>query len=373
MATAAIAVPTQGVDVPAKTVVISPGDRIEFTIGPGREPLVTSRGPVNAADSASIGKVDNSTEAVFSGPLEGHPTKERLTAYLLTGPDGFRLVILNGYQYPIAYEAALVVERNGKRVYEPTSVCPVRAGNGGVESWAEPALGIALTDFHAADPKDLACSGGSLLTVSPPDAGPERFACVGGDTPGKLAPLTVTLVVNSSGAVQRQSATWVLPSRDFAHAPGLVFDFGMMGRSVSAPSGLSVLAVVSLRPPPKAKRANIVLLLDGTEKARRPWQMYARAMAAPVNPSKTPTAFVGIVPFYPRDDEDAGLKTILAAIGRPGATLEARIIGDDSSILSDGTFPINQPAVRDTMAVNALLDQALILAKTPTRCPKLAN
>ncbi|HEY7851423.1 MAG TPA: hypothetical protein VIB82_00510 [Caulobacteraceae bacterium] len=214
----------------------------------------------------------------------------------------------------------------------------------------------------------------ALCWLCPPGSGPERFACVGGEIPGQLAPFTVTLVVNSSGAVQRQSATWFLSNGDLAHGPGLIFDYGMMGRDViPTPIGLSVVALVKLSPRPKAKAADIVLLLGGAEKARRAWQLYAKAISAPVDPTKTPAAFVGGVPFYPGGVDDVGLKAILAAVGHPGAAVEARIVGDDGGILADGTMQVDRPPARDAPTVSALLDQALALAKTPTRCHKLAN
>ena len=244
-------------------------------------------------EQRSLGKIDNSTEKVISVRLRESPIKGRLTASLLNGADGLRLVILNGYDYPVGYEAELMVERNGKRIYHPASVCPVRAGDRSRQSWAEPAVGIALTGFHAADPKTLACSADSLLTVSPPEAGSDRFACVGGETPSKLAPFTVT----PSGELSSRpaGATWFYPGRSRARA-GLMIEYGMMGRDVMpAPVGLDVLAVVGLTPPPKAKAAGIVLLLGGTEKARRPWQMYARSVSATPDPTKTPAAFVGVV------------------------------------------------------------------------------
>ena len=78
--------------------------------------------------------------------------------------------------------------------------------------------------------------------------------------------------------------------------------------------------MVSLQPAqPTAKTAEIVLLLNGVELARRPWRGYVQNMAALANAQRRPDAFFGIVPFFPTQDAtDAGLRQLYwPASGRP--------------------------------------------------------
>jgi hypothetical protein len=375
---AAQAVPAQSLGEASKAAVIAPGERLEFTIAPNGGAVVAARGQASAAEAAGTPRLDNRSEALIQAPVvSAPPTPGRIVVSLFGGAGGFRLKVVNGYGFPVAYRAFLVFERDGQRSYRPTSVCPVRPGQVGVESWGDPIVGIAVADFHEVDADNMACSDGSLLTVSPSQAPSDRYACVGGETPGRLSPLTISLVVDGGGDVQSEDATWLLSAGDFANKPGIFLDFGMLGREVMpTPAGLRVFAMVGLQPPPKPTTADIVVRLNGVEKARRPWQMYAKALSSPSPPPSgdTPVSFYGVIPFVPRNGvADAGLKDLLSAVGQPKAVIEAQIVGDDGSVLADASYAVDQPPLRTQAAVDAVLDQALALAKTPAQCRKLSK
>src|SRR5262249_12446614 len=160
-----------------------------------------------------------------------------------------------------------------------------------------------------------------------------RYVCVGGDQgAGPLPPFQVSLVVAADGSITRQSATWGLSRADPQHSPAIGIDFAMEGGKVTRGArDARVLALVGLQPPPAAKTADVMLLLDGVEVARRPWRMFAERMAAPAKPpgGAAPAFFVGVVPFVATDEAaDAGLRRLLAQIGQHPASLEVRIVGD---------------------------------------------
>ena len=154
-----------------------------------------------------------------------------------------------------------------------------------------------------------------------------------------------------------------------------MFDYGMMGRDVmSAPIGLSVVAMVKLSPRPKAKAATSFFCSVERRGRAGPGSCTRRPSSAPRGPGQDPAAFIGVVPFYPGGVDDVGLKAILAAVGHPDAALEIRIVGDDGGVLADGTLSVDWASGAGCAStVSTLLDQALALAKTPTRCHKLAN
>jgi len=64
---------------------------------------------------------------------------------------------------------------------------------------------------------------------------------------------------------------------------------------------------------------------------------------------------------------------VLAAVGEPGGSVEVRILGNDGSLIADGSYAISVPLARQKPLVQDALQQALTLAKTPTQCRKLAN
>jgi hypothetical protein len=373
----ALALPAPAPRAAATSVEIAPGERIELKFAPDGALTVLSRGPSPASDTAGMPKVDNSYEQLMQMRIPGHPQADQLTIIFAQTPaDGARLIVVNGYGDPVIYQAALMLDRNGVRSLQPTSICPVRAGAGGVESWGQPVVAISLSGFRKADDTHMACNNGSLLSKSAAPASADRFVCVGGKDKGVFSPLTVTLMVDANGAIGFQSATWTLSKPDLMHSPLIGLEYGMEGdHVVDAPAALRVTAAISLTPMPTAATADIVLLVNGVEKTRRPWRMYAQNIAtlrsAPED--KRPVGFVGVIPFSPVPaGADDGLHSLLASVGdASGGTIEVRIVGDDGVVLAAATYTMADPPVRDRSLVLAALRQALALAKTPTQCQKL--
>lgn len=360
----------------SSTIVVSPGDRIKLKIDPAAAPVILSHDRIPASEAAPGAELNHTFEAVQSVHLSAPaPDRDTLSLSLWSDPTGrTTLQVGNGYVYPVIYSAWLVLERNGQRTYQPTSICPVKPGRYGVESWGAPVVGIAVARFTGVDPQNLACNAGSVLKLADPSAGPsDQFACVGGQTPGQLSPLTVALIVGGDGAVSMSSATWT-PARSAGdHGPIVMFRYALLGHEVvGRPVAMQVLATASLTPPPSARAADIVLSLNGVEKVRRPWRMYAQSIASLKTSTNHPAAFVGIIPFSPSPG-DSGLKALLAAVGAPGAVIDVRVVGDDGSILQSGSFRVDSPAVNSKERVDAALDEALAKAKTPTSCQKLSN
>jgi hypothetical protein len=137
------------------------------------------------------------------------------------------------------------------------------------------------------------------------------------------------------------------------------------------------MAGVSAAAAPAATTADIVLLVNGIEKVRRPWRLYTQNMAAlrSAPPGKRPVGIIGVVPFSPvSSSADDGLRLLLAGVGQASAApLEVRVMGGDGAVLADATYSTTDPQVRDRALVLAALQQALALAKTPTQCQKLSQ
>ena len=210
---------------------------------------------------------------------------------------------------------------------------------------------------------------------APPPA-PAAWLCAGGDVAGQLAPVKVVVKVDAAGLVQGRWANWSLGGGDIAHAPAVQFDYPLTNGTPSRwPDGVSVLAVASLDPPPKAVSARVVLSVNGIEKASRPWPMYAKARAAIGTAPQHPVGLFGVIPFYPDlgSPGDAGLVALLRDAGEPDSKLGVRIVGDDGSLLAAATYAIDQPAVRARPKIDAALAEALVKAKAPAQCRKQTN
>jgi hypothetical protein len=216
----------------------------------------------------------------------------------------------------------------------------------------------------------------STIVVSAGNAGvglTERYACVGGQTSGQMSPLTVVLIVGGDGAVSKSRAIWIPPRSSGDHDSFIILRYALLGRDVGGkPFDLQVLAGASMTPPPSADAADIVLSLNGVEKARRPWSLYAQQIADFRSSPKHQASLLGIIPFSPSPD-DRGLNELLAAVGRPGTVIEVRVMGDDGSILQTGSFAVESPAVNTKARIDAALDEALTKAKAPTSCQKLSS
>jgi hypothetical protein len=116
-----------------------------------------------------------------------------------------------------------------------------------------------------------------------------------------------------------------------------------------------------------------VLLFNGQEMVRRPWRMFAQNMGQQSpDLAQRPVAFTGIVPTSPElGPVDDGLRKLLATIGHTPGTLEVKIVGDDASVIADGSYDVSQSPIGDAAVVGAALQQAEAAAKTPTACRKV--
>jgi hypothetical protein len=360
---------------PHRTVVVSPDERVVLTFEPGRDPREMSRGPASAEDKAALPKMGHTVEELESFAVAAPPKPDRLTVSLWSSEaGGSQLRVDNGYDFPVIYRAFLVFERDGRRLYRPTSICPVRPHQAGVENWGDHVVAIALTGFEAVSPDNMACNDGSVLTVSPqPPQSPDLYICGSEETATQPPPLSVALSVDAAGSVQLARATWTVGDKDVMHSPVLLFDYPLMGDvPVPRPDLLSVVAAVRMLPPPKPMSARIVLLLDGVEAASRPWRRYADARASISQAPKNAVAILGEIPFIPdpNNPADAGLTALLNAIGEPGHRVQVRVVGDDGSILADAAYPVDQPAVRAKARLDAVLAEALAKTKTLAQCKR---
>jgi hypothetical protein len=373
------AAPQPTTQAPANAVLVAPGEQVEVAIGANDTPVAGPRGPLPADIAAALPHMDNSYERTGQMSWPGPPpTPGKLVFELVSdAQNGARLVLLNGYDGPVIYTADLVFDHGGQRYYLPTSICPVRARTPSMESWGNAVAGIAITGVRQVDAAHMACNDGSLLSVQPTPT-PERYACSSADpAAGALPPFAVTLIVDAAGAATFQGARWTLSRPDISHSPAIAFDYAMEGSGVTPGArGATVFAMIAFAPaPPKAKTADIVLLVGGAEVARRPWRMYAQNMAAlsqNTDPARRPAGFFGVIPFQATNDpSDAGLRRLLGTVGNQPATVDVRIVGDDGSVLADGSYDVANAPIHDQALVSAAVQRAQALARTPTQCRKV--
>jgi hypothetical protein len=236
----ALAVPAPAPSAPTTSVDIAPGERIELEFAPNGALTVLSREPASAEEAAGVPKLNNDYEQLGQVPVQQHSQAGRLTILLAqSAADGTRLLVTNGYGEPIIYQAALITDRNGTRSVQPTSVCPVRAGGAGIESWSQAVVGLSLSGFEKVDDAHMSCNNGSLMSQSNAGASADRFVCVGGADKGAFSPLTVRLVVDANGAIGFESASWTLSTTDVMHSPLSSFEYAMEGdRVANAPTAL---------------------------------------------------------------------------------------------------------------------------------------
>jgi hypothetical protein len=314
-------------------------------------------------------------------PLYGNDEKPKpglLSATLWSSARETRLVVKNGYDYPVIYDAFLIISRDGQRRYYPTSVCPVRPGLAGVESWPQGVEGVAMAHIRAVDPAHMTCNAGSALSLAPGLAKDNvLYACSVGEIVNPKAPIGVSLTVDSAGSIREAQASWSLTP--VSSAPPVVLSYPLLGDVASPnPLQMSVFAFVGVNPMPKARAASIHLFLNGVERTSRPWRLYAKQLAEVAQPheGKNPVAIVGVIPFTPAmpvNPDDDGLRGLLAAIGKDGDRLEVRIIGDDGSVLGRWTYLAEHSPVHSKLAIDPFLAAATVKAKTPTQCNKVSG
>jgi hypothetical protein len=103
--------------------------------------------------------------------------------------------------------------------------------------------------------------------------------------------------------------------------------------------------------------------------------MYAQNMAAlsqNTDPARRPAGFFGVIPFQATNDpSDAGLRRLLGTVGNQPATVDVRIVGDDGSVLADGSYDVANAPIHDQALVSAAVQRAQALARTPTQCRKV--
>ena len=356
-------------------ITLSPGEKVQLTLSPTNGAKAISRGPVGTIPD-SVRQWENGVEVLK--PMTGvgpKPAADMLTASLWSSDaDGARLTVANGYSYPVIYNAFLVGKRNGQTYYRPTSICPIRPGQVGVESWPERIDGVVMANVHAIDPDHMACNDGSALSLAAAPAKDNAiYSCDAGRIMDPTAPVSVSVEVDSAGSVRATSAAWSLASGSPLKAPAIILDYPLLGNVASpTPHGLAVFAAIGLNPAPKAKAATVTLILNGGQKVSRPWRLYAKQMAdLPTETARRPVAFAGVIPFVPNTKAgDPDLAALLNAVGKEGTTIEVRIVGDDGMVLSDGNYGAGRAPVRSTAVIDPLLSQALAKAKTPTQCQK---
>jgi hypothetical protein len=345
------AAPASRADAPntldGSTIVISPGERIDLKLDPAAVPAILSRGPIPAGETTPPPPT-RSYETLQPTPGTVAPPKPGLFSLSLTSDatGGTILKASNGYAYPVIYSAILVLERNGQRVYQPTSICPVLPGKVGFESWGGGIVGIAINNVVGVDPQHMSCNGGSSLSETAASAQTsDRYICVGGQTPDNKSPLTVTVLTDGAGGVEFEQASWNLPRFVGNHGVSIEFDYAIVDSHVrDHPADLRVMALVGMSPPPTAKAVDIVLLQNGTEKVRRPWRLYAQSINGAMNAPNHPVAVVGIIPFPA--ENDPALTSVLATVGDPGSALEVQLVGDNGVVIDRSTFSLDNPATR---------------------------
>ena len=356
-------------------VAIADGERVVLAVGGEGRPTVVSRG---AADALPAPANDTHVETVFQArvPANTAPLDELVASFRSFGARGAALRVENGFAHPIIYDADIITRRGENLVISRTSICPVGPKAVGLESWSGPVTGVIVSNPREPGGDDLHCSGDSGL-VAAPSITPN--VCIGGD---RDAPLQVRLYVDpATGERLNAEAAWTL--RDPAggeFAPSLLLVFPMQKALVADRPTLSVvLALVSETTPPAAKTVSIVLVADGREAARRPWQLYAQERAKPSSPpaGAKPTAFFGSVPFPLRAQDgspDPQLASLYAAIGDGRVKqLEVRIEGDDGTLIAHATFSLSSPAVRNGDMLAAALHDAEARSVAPGHCSKPAK
>ncbi len=352
------------------------GERVVITVNRSGEPSPSTRGPAQPGWPPAAPAGDDKVETVYAGRVQGALTApaDTLVATFRRTSGGAVLSVENGFSHPVIYDAS-VIHQDGDRIsVTPTTICPVRAKGFGIESWDPAVVGVIISKPREPPNGNLGCSGDTGLTAA--DLTIEPNVCQGGSAD---APLQVELYVDpTTGARTGARAIWMLhdPSKPEGF-PQLRLLYPMQKADVGGrPEGGLLMAVAPLNPRPTAKSAAVVLVADGREAARRPWEMFAQAMSqqAPTKQGYSPEAFVGLIPLPMRHEDgsaDPQLAPLYAAIGDGSVkTLAVRIEGDDGSLISQGSYPMEPVAVRDSAAVAVVLAEAERKAAEPGHCAR---
>lgn len=338
-------------------VLVGIGESVTLSIAPEGGLTVIAKGMAEGPGRSSmIGALDTQVEVVDSfRPSDLKVKPGSVDAALRRDGAGRTLLeVENGLDRPLLYEALIVVRQGQDLAVRPTTICPVRAGSVGVEAWSESIEAMILTKFHT--PADTTCSGDTGLRAEPAEA--PANVCVGGQDP-----VTVALRVDpATGRALGAEAVLALHNRT---TPVLWLSFPMQQTKVAAfPAQLRVGVVVSLRPAPASKTAEVVVLIDGVEADRRPWLTYAQQVAAPPSDAE---ALFGVIPFALRPDEkDVNARTdrMLVALGESAKRVDVRVIGEGREIASAG-FDLDLTQLRN----EANIAQALLEAETKAAAP----
>jgi hypothetical protein len=289
------------------------------------------------------------------------------------------LKVENGFDHPIAYVATLTARRGSQTLTKVSSTCPVRAKSASYETWPDRIDGIAIDSVRALAPGDLACNTDSGLSLPPrpvatPAAAAPVNACTAGNPLAGPTPIQVRFEVSpADGAIQSRSVTWGVQNFAHAAAPIVLLDYPIEGgKAAAAPTRLSVMEAMAMKPRPPSPTATIVILTDGGERTRRPWALFAQTLAKMDAGGQTPDFFVGVVPFnndYPDGTPDAGLTQVLADIGSGRVTtLDVRVVGAKGGIMDRRLFPLDAAPVHDPAILGPLLREAEAKATAPGHC-----
>jgi hypothetical protein len=186
-------------------------------------------------------------------------------------------------------------------------------------------------------------------------AAPKPLICVGAAVAGPGA-LQLALKVDAKGKVLAGWAQLMLrrPGGD----PPMVSARYDLADPLAAELGVANLVsaahVASLEPRPTSPTADVVIKI-GADAFRKPWGLYADAMAEPPDPKRV--AFWGIVPL-------SGVGESLAAGQAQGLPLETMAVTGDGQVLSQGVFTLPTPAELQA-AGRVAHAAALALAEAP--------
>jgi hypothetical protein len=292
------------------------------------------------------------------------------------------LKIENGFDHPIAYVATVVARRGNQTLTKVSSTCPVRARSSSYETWPDRLDAIAIDSFRALGPNDLACNGASTLSLAPrPPVPPpaDINACNAGSPVAGPPPIGVRFEVSSdTGQVRSRSASWGVSSLAGGPMPTLILDYPVQGDTAAAdPDHLSVFEAMAMKPRPPSPTAEIVIIANGVERARRPWGLYAQEMTKLDQGAQVPELFVGLIPISPTGAEgqpDPAIPRLLAEIGSGEVKmLEVDVVGAKGGIMDRHRFALGASPVHDAALLTPLLRQAELKAAAPGHCARQAT
>jgi hypothetical protein len=180
----------------------------------------------------------------------------------------------------------------------------------------------------------------------------------------------VFIDVADNGTQAAPDVSWTPPGGGDSF-PLLFIGYEVAGPGLSHPASVAVASMVKTDPAPASATAEMVVRA-GPQSWRKPWRMFAQAMAddhagkpaAGIPKGGKPVGFFGMVPLAFRGRDNATLLTALDGL----ASVEVSVEGDRKEHLGVRTYDLS-----DTKARDALFAQAFIAAKhaaeTPSACP----